>query len=107
MILFNFIKNNLSLLVNSFLFVFTLSEYLICMKYINYTYGYKNTWFNILLNCLFTPFYLLFLLKEVNRDKVKTFFKRENLKNLCYPVFNGILYTIETALLFYTINNLF
>lgn len=102
----NLIKNNLSLLVNSFLFIFTLSEYLICMKYINYTYDYKNTWFNILLNCLFTPFYLLFLLKEVHRDKVKTFFKRENLKDLCYPVFNGILYTIETALLFYTINNL-
>ena len=104
--IFNFIKNNLSLLVNSFLFIFTLSEYLICMKYINYTYDYKNTWFNILLNCLFTPFYLLFLLKEVHRDKVKTFFKRENLKDLCYPVFNGMLYTIETALLFYTINNL-
>lgn len=104
--IFNFIKNNLSLFVNSFLFIFTLSEYLICMKYINYTYGYKNTWFNILLNCLFTPFYLLFLFKEVHRDKVKTFFKKENLKDLCYPVFNGILYTIETVLLFYTINNL-
>jgi drug/metabolite transporter (DMT)-like permease len=76
------------------------------MKYINYTYDYKNTWFNILLNCLFTPFYLLFLFKEVHREKVKTFFKRENLKNLCYPVFNGLLYTIETALLYYTLNNL-
>ena len=106
MYIINLIKNNLSLIVNSFLFVFTLSEYLICMKYINYTYDYKNTWFNILLNCLFTPFYLLFLLKQVHREKVKTFFKKENLKNLCYPVFNGVLYTIETALLFYTINNL-
>ena len=106
MYIINLIKNNLSLLVNSFLFIFTLSEYLICMKYINYTYEYKNTWFNILLNCLFTPFYLLFLFKQVHREKVKTFFKRDNLKNLCYPVFNGLLYTIETALLFYTINNL-
>jgi drug/metabolite transporter (DMT)-like permease len=106
MYIINLIKNNLSLLVNSFLFIFTLSEYLICIKYINYTYEYKNTWFNILLNCLFTPFYLLFLFKQVHREKVKTFFKKENLKNLCYPVFNGILYTIETALLFYTINNL-
>ena len=102
----NPIKNNLSLIVNSFLFIFTLSEYLICMKYINYTYNYKNTWFNILLNCFFTPFYLLFLFKEVHREKVKTFLKKENIKNLCYPIFNGLLYTIETALLFYTINDL-
>jgi drug/metabolite transporter (DMT)-like permease len=104
--IFNLIKNNLALIINSFLFIFTLSEYLICMKYINYTYDYKNTWFNILLNSFFTPFYLLFLFKEVHREKVKTFLKKENLKNLCYPVFNGLLYTIETALLFYTINNL-
>jgi drug/metabolite transporter (DMT)-like permease len=102
----NFIKNNLSLIVNSFLFIFTLSEYLICMKYINYTYNYKNTWFNILLNCFYTPFYLLFLFKEVHREKVKIFLKKENLKNLCHPIFNGLLYTIETALLFYTINDL-
>ena len=106
MYIINLIKNNLSLLVNSFLFIFTLSEYLICMKYINYTYEYKNTWFNILLKCLFTPFYLLFLFKQVHRDKVKTFLKKDNLKNLYYPIFNGVLYTIETALLFYTINNL-
>jgi len=104
--IFNLLKNNLSLIINSFLFVFTLSEYLICMKYINYTYEYKNTWFNILLNCFYTPFYLLFLIKKVHREKVKTFFKKENLKDLCYPVFNGVLYTIETSLLFYTINNL-
>lgn len=102
----NIIKNNLSLIINSFLFVFTLSEYLICMKYINYTYDYKNTWFNILLNCLFTPFYLLFLFKKDNRNKVKNYLNKKNFKDLCYPIFNGILYTIETALLFYTINNL-
>jgi drug/metabolite transporter (DMT)-like permease len=100
------IKNNLSLIINSFLFVFTLSEYLICIKYINYYYNYKNAWFNILLNCVFTPFYLLFLFKDEHRKKVKTFFKKENIKNLCYPIFNGIIYTVETALLFYAINNL-
>jgi drug/metabolite transporter (DMT)-like permease len=104
MYIFNIIKNNL-LLINSLLFIFTLSEYLICMKYINYTYGYKNTWFNILLNCLITPFYLLFLLKQSNREKIKTYLKKENIKKLYYPIFNGLLYTIETTLLFYTINN--
>ena len=102
----NLIKNNLSLIINSLLFIFTLSEYLICIKYINNNYNYKNTWFNIILNCFFTPFYLLFLFKQAHREKVKTFFKKENIKNLCYPVFNGFLYTIETTLLFYTINNL-
>jgi drug/metabolite transporter (DMT)-like permease len=104
--LIKLIKNNLSLLVNSFLFVFTLSEYLICIKYINYQYNYKNAWFNILLNCIFTPFYLLFLFKEVYREKVKTFFKKDNIKHLFYPIFNGVIYTVETALLFYAINNL-
>jgi drug/metabolite transporter (DMT)-like permease len=104
--LIKLIKNNLSLLINSFLFVFTLSEYLICIKYINYQYNYKNAWFNILLNCIFTPFYLLFLFNEVHREKVKMFFKKDNIKNLFYPIFNGILYTIETALIFYAINNL-
>ena len=29
--------------------------------------------------------------KKVHREKVQTFFKRENLKDLCYPVFNGVL----------------
>ncbi len=104
--LIKLIRNNLSLLVNSFLFVFTLSEYLICIKYINYQYNYKNTWFNILLNCIFTPFYLIFLFKEVHREKVKTFFKKDNIKHLFYPIFNGVIYTVETALLFYAINNL-
>jgi drug/metabolite transporter (DMT)-like permease len=104
--LIKLIRNNLSLLVNSFLFVFTLSEYLICIKYINYQYNYKNAWFNILLNCIFTPFYLLFLFKEVHREKVKTFFKKDNIKHLFYPIFNGVIYTVETALLFYAINNL-
>jgi drug/metabolite transporter (DMT)-like permease len=102
----NLIKNNLSLIINSFLFVFTLSEYLICIKYINYQYDYKNAWFNISLNCVFTPFYLLFLTKKVHRERVKIIFRKENIKNLCYPIFNGVIYTIETALLFYAINNL-
>jgi drug/metabolite transporter (DMT)-like permease len=104
--LIKLIKNNLSLLINSFLFVFTLSEYLICIKYINYQYEYKNAWFNILLNCVFTPFYLLFLFKKKHRERVKIIFKKDNIKNLFYPIFNGILYTIETVLIFYTINNL-
>ena len=102
----NLIKNNLSLIINSFLFVFTLSEYLICIKYLNYHYNYKNAWFNISLNCVFTPFYLLFLTKKVHRERVKTFFKKENIKNLLYPICNGVIYTVETVLLFYAINNL-
>jgi drug/metabolite transporter (DMT)-like permease len=104
--LIKLIRNNLSLIINSFLFVFTLSEYLICIKYINYQYNYKNAWFNILLNCIFTPLYLLFLFKQVHREKVKTFIKRDNIKYLFYPIINGVIYTVETALLFFAINNL-
>ena len=33
---------NLLLLLHCFLFIITLSEYLICMKYINNVYNYKN-----------------------------------------------------------------
>ena len=42
MTIYNFIKDNSSLLVNSFLFIFTLSEYLICLKYISYHYNYTD-----------------------------------------------------------------
>jgi drug/metabolite transporter (DMT)-like permease len=97
---------NLGLLVNSIFFVFTLSEYLICMKYINYEYNYKNAWFNILLSILLTPFYFALLYKKENRDIVKDYFQYENRIKLLFPFITGILYTIETVLLFYAINTM-
>jgi drug/metabolite transporter (DMT)-like permease len=97
---------NLGLLVNSIFFVFTLSEYLICMKYINYEYNYKNAWFNILLSITLTPFYFALLYKKENRDIVKDYFQRDNRIKLLFPFITGVLYTIETILLFYAINTM-
>jgi drug/metabolite transporter (DMT)-like permease len=97
---------NLGLLINSIFFVFTLSEYLICMKYINYEYNYKNAWFNILLSISLTPIYFALLYKKENREVVKNYCKHENRIKLLFPFITGVLYTIETVLLFYAINTM-
>ena len=97
---------NIILFINSFLFVITLSEYLICIKYINYEYNYKNAWFNILLSISLTPFYFILLIKDVNRNKLKEYSKSENRIQLLFPFVTGILYTIETVLVFYALNTL-
>jgi len=97
---------NILLLLNCFLFVITLSEYLICMKYINYEYEYKNAWFNILLSVSLTPSYFILLIKDVNRNKLREYAKPENRIQLFYPFATGFLYTIETIMLFYALNTL-
>ena len=97
---------NYPLLLHCFLFVITLSEYLICMKYINNAYNYKNEWFNMLLSVFFTPFYLVLFIKDINRKKLKTYFLPENRNKLLFPVGTGILYTVETILLFYALNTI-
>jgi len=97
---------NLLLVLHCFLFVITLSEYLICMKYINNVYNYKNEWFNILLSIFFTPFYSLLFIKDINRQKINTYLLSENRHKLLFPVGTGILYTIETILVFYSLNTI-
>lgn len=97
---------NWGLIINSIFFVFTLSEYLICMKYINYEYNYKNAWFNILLSISLTPTYFVLLYKKENRTTVKEYFKFGNRIKLLFPFITGILYTIETVLLFYALNTM-
>ena len=97
---------NILLLLNCFLFVITLSEYLICMKYINYEYDYKNAWFNILLSVSLTPSYFILLIKDVNRNKLREYAKPENRIQLFYPFVTGVLYTVETIMLFYALNTL-
>ena len=76
------------------------------MKYINYEYNYKNAWFNILLSITLTPFYFALLYKKENRDIVKDYFQHGNRIKLLFPLITGILYTIETILLFYAINTM-
>ncbi len=97
---------NWSLFINSIFFVFTLSEYLICMKYINYEYNYKNAWFNILLSTILTPLYFALLYKKENREIVKDYCRQDNRIKLFFPFITGILYTIETILLFYALNTI-
>jgi drug/metabolite transporter (DMT)-like permease len=97
---------NYLLLLHCFLFVITLSEYLICMKYINNAYNYKNEWFNMLLSVFFTPFYSFLFINDLNRRKLKAYFLSENRQKLLFPIGTSILYTIETILLFYALNTI-
>ena len=97
---------NYLLLLHCFLFVITLSEYLICMKYINNAYNYKNEWFNMLLSVFFTPFYSFLFINNINRKKLMSYFLPENRNKLLFPIGTSILYTIETILLFYALNTI-
>jgi drug/metabolite transporter (DMT)-like permease len=97
---------NFLLLMHCFLFIITLSEYLICMKYINNAYNYKNEWFNMLLSVFFTPFYCFLFINNINRKKLKMYFSSENREKLLFPIGTGIFYTIETFLLFYALNTI-
>jgi drug/metabolite transporter (DMT)-like permease len=97
---------NFLLLLHCFLFVITLSEYLICMKYINNAYNYKNEWFNMLLSVFLTPFYCFLFINELNRKKLRMYFLPENRNKLLFPIGTGFLYTVETILLFYALNTI-
>lgn len=94
------------LVLNSLLFVATLTEYLICMKYVNLEYDYKNEWFNVLLSLVFTPFYSCFFIHKFSWSKIKSYTTRENRHLLIYPVCTGILYTIETVTVFFALNTI-
>ena len=87
---------NYPLILHCFLFVITLSEYLICMKYINNAYNYKNEWFNMLLSIFFTPFYSFLFINDINRKKLRVYFLPENRNKLLFPIGTGIFYTVET-----------
>jgi drug/metabolite transporter (DMT)-like permease len=76
------------------------------MKYINNAYNYKNEWFNMLLSVFFTPFYCFLFINDINKKKLKAYFLSENREKLLFPIGTGILYTIETFLLFYALNTI-
>ena len=92
------------LILNSIFFVATLTEYLICMKYITNNYDYKNEWFNVLLSLMFTPFYSCFFIHKFSWAKIRSYMEPERRNVLKYPVVTGILYTIETVFVFYALN---
>jgi len=93
-----------SLVLNSILFVATLSEYLICMKYINNEYDYKNEWFNVLLSLLFTPFYSCFFIHKFSWSKIKAYIAPDRRHVLKFPIITGLLYTVETVTVFFALN---
>ena len=90
--------------VNSIFFVVTLTEYLICMKYITNNYDYKNEWFNVLLSLLFTPFYSCFFIKKFSWTQIKSYLSPERRHILKYPIMTGVHYTVETVFVFYALN---
>lgn len=90
--------------INSILFVATLTEYLICMKYITNNYDYKNEWFNVLLSLLFTPFYSCFFIHKFSWTQIKSYLSPERRHILKYPILTGVLYTVETVFVFYALN---
>jgi hypothetical protein len=92
------------LILNSIFFVATLTEYLICMKYITNNYDYKNEWFNVLLSLCFTPFYSCFFIHKFSWTKIRSYMAPERRTVLKYPIVTGILYTIETVFVFYALN---
>jgi drug/metabolite transporter (DMT)-like permease len=92
--------------LNSILFVATLTEYLICMKYITNNYDYKNEWFNVLLSLLFTPFYSCFFIHKFSWTQIKSYLSPERRHVLKYPIITGLLYTVETVVVFYALNTI-
>lgn len=91
------------LILNSVFFVATLTEYLICMKYITNNYDYKNEWFNVLLSLLFTPFYSCFFFRSFSWTKITSYMAPERRHILQYPIITGVLYTVETVFVFYAL----
>lgn len=92
------------LVLHSVLFVATLTEYLICMKYITNDYEYKNEWFNVLLSVMFTPFYGCFFIRNFSWRRIKSYVAASDRRRvLKYPIITGALYTVETIFVFYAL----
>ena len=74
------------------------------MKYITNNYDYKNEWFSVLLTLVFTPFYGCLFIRNLSWERAKAYFAPERRRVLKYPVFTGVLYTVETVFVFYALN---
>jgi drug/metabolite transporter (DMT)-like permease len=91
-----------SILFHSIFYVINLSGYLILLKYIQTTYNYQNFWFATLLSVLLVPFYLLLFGVPKIRTRIKTY----STKTVFFPFLAGFIYTVESLLIYYSINNL-
>jgi drug/metabolite transporter (DMT)-like permease len=91
----------LSTVSNSILYIVNLSAYLILIKYIQISHNYNNFWYNTLLSIFLSPFYLCFCCQSSFISRFKNYGY-----SLLYPVFAGLIYTFESILLYYSVNNL-
>ena len=91
-----------SILFHSIFYVINLSGYLVLLKYIQTTYNYQNFWFATLLSILFVPFYLVFFGVSAIRMRIKTYSRT----TIFFPFLAGFIYTVESLLIYYSINNL-
>ena len=90
-----------STISNSILYIVNLSAYLILIKYLQYKYNYNNFWYNTLLSILLSPIYLIFCADISFRNRIKNYGWI-----IFYPIFAGLIYTFESLLLYYSVNNL-
>lgn len=91
----------ISLLFHSIFYIVNLSSYLILLKYVQITYQYDNFWFTTLLSICGAPFYFIYFTKTNFRSRLKNYGKQ-----MLFPIFAGVLYSIESIMLFYSINNI-
>jgi len=94
-------SNLFSIIFHSFFYVVNLSSYLILIKYIENTYFYNNFWFNTLLSIILCPSYICFFCLKDVRNRFQTY-----RKEILFPFLAGCIYTAESILLYYSINNL-
>jgi drug/metabolite transporter (DMT)-like permease len=91
----------LTIIFHSFFYVVNLSSYLILIKYIENTYFYNNFWFNTLLSIILCPLYLGYFCRRNVRNRFQNY-----RKEIIFPILAGCIYTVESILLYYSINNL-
>lgn len=91
----------LSTFSNSILYIVNLSAYLILIKYIQISYNYNNFWYNTLLSIFLSPIYLFNCVNPSFIPRIKTYGFA-----ILYPVIAGLIYTFESILLYYSVNNL-
>ena len=86
---------------NSILYIINLSAYLILIKYLQYAYNYNNFWYNTLLSIILSPLYFIFCCCTSNINRIKNYGIA-----IIYPIIAGLIYTFESILLYYSVNNL-
>jgi drug/metabolite transporter (DMT)-like permease len=91
-----------SILFHSIFYVINLSGYLILLKYIQTTYSYENFWYATLLSILLVPSYLLLFGVPAVRTRIKSYSRM----TIFFPFLAGFIYTVESLLIYYSINNL-